>query len=475
MKKALGLVLLCSFSTVFGATVKLDYVLDPSQFGLDANGFGTAICVDGNRIAVHQSSGNGLVHVFNGSTATGFTKQRTITSPDTTYNRPSFGESLGFRGNLLYVGSPLTWRVAPHDGIAYLFNLNDGSLKESWTESPHAAEYFAEVGGIRDDVLYVCQGENPGWQTKSGVFLYSLTESGTRTPIWSFIQPETGIETVPIGATHNRIFVSSRVNGVGDQTITIYDIMRDGTGSFTGVLTNSTITSTNLFCSSFNSIAVSDTSFAFGNPIYTNGSVSCGAVFIYTMTSPQSWTLTSTIYPPTPDADAFFGAALDYSQGKLIVGSPGYNSTGTKPGCVYIYDLDSSGSPVNWQRYQPAEYKFGQEEIFGAALTHTTDGVVVGSGGGVWLTGLESQDINKFGKGALYFLSFGPSPLLEIKVSKVKVTQHLIVGHKYVLESSSDLNTWTQVGAQFTADSESITQEYDVDQIGRYFQLREIQ
>jgi hypothetical protein len=66
------------------------------------------------------------------------------------------------------------------------------------------------------------------------------------------------------------------------------------------------------------------------------------------------------------------------------------------------------------------------------------------------------------------------TPWLDICVSKVKVTEHLVLGLNYILESSPDLSTWTQVGGQFTAGSELITQEFDVEVTGRYFRLRQV-
>lgn len=65
-------------------------------------------------------------------------------------------------------------------------------------------------------------------------------------------------------------------------------------------------------------------------------------------------------------------------------------------------------------------------------------------------------------------------PWLEIGVSTVKVTQHVVLGNNYVLESSGDLQTWTQVGTQFTAQDEVLTQVFDVAETGRYFRIRQV-
>ncbi len=65
-------------------------------------------------------------------------------------------------------------------------------------------------------------------------------------------------------------------------------------------------------------------------------------------------------------------------------------------------------------------------------------------------------------------------PTVSIAVSKVKVTQNVVLGRNYVLESSSDLATWTPTGPPFTAESESIVSEFDVDATGRYFRIRQV-
>jgi HpiC1 cyclase len=63
-------------------------------------------------------------------------------------------------------------------------------------------------------------------------------------------------------------------------------------------------------------------------------------------------------------------------------------------------------------------------------------------------------------------------PTLSIDVSKVNVTQNIVLGWKYVLESSTNNMDWTATGPAFVADSETITTEVDVDTAGRYFRLR---
>lgn len=65
-------------------------------------------------------------------------------------------------------------------------------------------------------------------------------------------------------------------------------------------------------------------------------------------------------------------------------------------------------------------------------------------------------------------------PTVSIAVSKVKVSQHVVLGRTYVLEATTDFVTWTATGPQFKADSETIVTEFDVDVTGRYFRIRQV-
>jgi len=68
-----------------------------------------------------------------------------------------------------------------------------------------------------------------------------------------------------------------------------------------------------------------------------------------------------------------------------------------------------------------------------------------------------------------------PSPsTVSIAVSRVKVTQNVVLGRKYVLESSADLVAWTATGPEFTADSETIVSEFEVAETGGFFRIREV-
>lgn len=63
-------------------------------------------------------------------------------------------------------------------------------------------------------------------------------------------------------------------------------------------------------------------------------------------------------------------------------------------------------------------------------------------------------------------------PKVSIATSKVKVTLNVVLGWKYVLESSKDLMNWAPTGPAFVAESEEIVEEFDVELAGTYFRVR---
>lgn len=70
-------------------------------------------------------------------------------------------------------------------------------------------------------------------------------------------------------------------------------------------------------------------------------------------------------------------------------------------------------------------------------------------------------------------ISAPPSvPTVEIVVSKVKVVQNVVLGWKYVLESSTNATDWTATGPAFVADTDPVETEFESDGVNRLFRLR---
>lgn len=65
-------------------------------------------------------------------------------------------------------------------------------------------------------------------------------------------------------------------------------------------------------------------------------------------------------------------------------------------------------------------------------------------------------------------------PSLTIEVNTVRLIQKVVLGRKYVIQSSENLRTWIPVSDAFVAESESITNEFPVTTPHRQFRIQEV-
>jgi N-acetylneuraminic acid mutarotase len=66
------------------------------------------------------------------------------------------------------------------------------------------------------------------------------------------------------------------------------------------------------------------------------------------------------------------------------------------------------------------------------------------------------------------------SPELSVEISKVRVRMKVVLGRRYILESSFNLSSWTQIGDPFVAQAEELAQEFDVNTTGRFFRVTQV-
>lgn len=65
-------------------------------------------------------------------------------------------------------------------------------------------------------------------------------------------------------------------------------------------------------------------------------------------------------------------------------------------------------------------------------------------------------------------------PSLELLVMKVKVNLRLTLGRNYVLDRSADLTSWIPTANAFDATGETASFDFDVENQGQYFRVREV-
>lgn len=67
-----------------------------------------------------------------------------------------------------------------------------------------------------------------------------------------------------------------------------------------------------------------------------------------------------------------------------------------------------------------------------------------------------------------------PPSALSITVQSVRVSELVVVGRAYALESSTDLDNWSQIGEPWAATSPTMTVDIDVNGTATYFRLRDV-
>gem|GEM_PF-5949542 len=177
------------------------------------------------------------------------------------------------------------------------------------------------------------------------------------------------------------------------------------------------------------------------------------------------------------------------NQPLIVTSAPGFSGLAVING---IQLLQVAGPPC------PPHRAVGIATVAYGFLVHVevTDGgcgytepplVVIKGGGGSGATAkaivedgvVKSIEITDPGRGytstpAVLIASPPHAPWLDITVSKVKVQAHVVLGRKYILESSKDFSTWSPLGDAFVANDEPVVFEVDVEEDGRYLRVKEV-
>ena len=373
--------------------------IDPRNFSLNPSQFSARLAISGDRIAVGQAlnggigalpQGNsGLIHIFS-IQSNSVIKLNTIMTPDTVYDAPIFGNSLGLVGDVLYAGSGNTFRVGAHDGTAYLYKNLSGNptLVSKWTELPSQwAGYFGGLGCLFADTLVISQGSSPSHGSKAGAFFYRVDGSGNRASVFSFVAPDTDRDNRCIALTSNRCAIvwNSRANSNNCQ-ILVFDIQRDATNGFRGITTNVVIAATGFAGVSQWGMSCDGDLVAMGEPQYAVGTNQCGRVRVWRLAA-GSASLISTLTPADSYNAGMFGECVCLKGSTLLVGSPTVPGVSNAQGCVYVYSIPAAGQPFMLRKLQPNSPVIGSGEYFGDPISWDGNRIVVGSSVGYGRTG----------------------------------------------------------------------------------------
>jgi len=66
------------------------------------------------------------------------------------------------------------------------------------------------------------------------------------------------------------------------------------------------------------------------------------------------------------------------------------------------------------------------------------------------------------------------APTLDVAVSRVRLALHVVLGSRYVVEGTTDFKEWLPVGEAFIAEDEEIALDFEVQDVGRHFRIRQL-
>ncbi len=437
-----GIVLAGSVNDDFGATdsgaaylfnasdgTLLHTIYNPAPSNGDSFGWNTAI--DGNRALISAinddtgSSNTGSAYLYD---VTSGALLHTFNNP-TPGNNAHFGSSVALSNDVAIIGAEYGTTGGSRPGIAYLYDINTGSLLHTLTNpAPNHMDGFgytvdistnyAMVGAISDDTVGSGTGSAYIFDVVTGSLLHILNNP----------DPSTGYafgNNVSISDSYALIGATGYNSGVGSAYL--YDVV---TGGLLHTFSNPTPVTNDRFGWSVslegNYAAVSA---AFDD---TNG-VDSGAVYIY---GAEDGNLLYTLTNPSGNGAEYFGYSIDVNGNNLAVG--------TRADKAYIYTIDFTDTDV---LYGGA----GDDTLYGLF----GDDILVGQAGKDKLFGGEGADRFVF-EGATVFngvdriedFSLGEGDIIDISDVLTGFTSGV-----------SDINDFVQ----FVADGADAVMQIDAD------------
>lgn len=218
-----------------------------------------------------------------------------------------------------------------------------------------------------------------------------------------------------------------------------------------------------------------------------------GAAFVFQFDG-SSWRQIDQLTPSGPGVSGEYGKALAIDRGIILVGDPNHiqNDILMPIGAVHVWTpRTATPSPAS------ATAQLYNGFVVGVNLTDPGSGYaytpfvrLIGGGGAgasavatVVSNRVESIEIVNSGRGytsaptvVIQCPAEGPgaSEFLDLRITSAAVTFDLIPGKRYTLESSFDRSIWTALGEPFIAQQATLTEEFPVEQTGRFFRLVEI-
>ncbi|MEM9301722.1 MAG: hypothetical protein AAGE01_06405 [Pseudomonadota bacterium] len=348
----------------------------PPLAGIDGGDrFGSAVAVDGDRIAVGvpEDNGGGRVIVYRVVGGTPVVEQEIPVPAGFTAIR--FGAAVALRGSLLAIGAPGSSGAKGASLQAALYERvnDDWRIKQPLASSGgNVDDGFGTAVSIDGSVIAVgAPGDAEGEAQGSGA-VYLFDFEGSLADKAKMPTPVAGAALgTALAADGGRLAVGAPGSAIASAfagSVELYDII-SGNLAPLGTASSDGASSGDAFGAS---IAIEGNRMAVGAPGDDGFGTDQGLVYVFSVDGDLR-TETRTLNPPGALNNGAFGAALAFSGAELIVGAPGANNGAGQTGAAYRFNEDFV--VVGQLIPEP-----GQSE-FGAAVAAGPDLIVVGAPG----------------------------------------------------------------------------------------------
>lgn len=380
--------------------------------GVPGDGFGAAVAISGDRIAVsaaRRHSGayaSGAVFVYRLTAGTPELPVLTIPAHQAApYGL--FGTAIDLEGTRLVVGAPNDDTHGTDAGSAYCFELAGDSAALQHVFAPPAVQPRSGFGrsvSISGNWLLVGHpGSGDPYVGAGGACAFNLGGATPTTPALLLDGPAADLcfgfgESVT--AAQGRLMVGAPHAGT-DRTFLGRSYIFD-TASTTPEEVAATVNQSSPAREThFGSVTAADGNLVVvGAPYDDSVGQDCGAVFIYDWTHGPPATPAAVLFSPEPGPYNHFGSAVAIDGTRVVVGVPQNDTGASNSGRAYVFDLQGGGPSLVATLNNPSP---AADDTFGGSVAIFGHRVLVGA---------HRDDTGKSNSGAAYLfdlLSTTPS------------------------------------------------------------------
>ncbi|MGK7877686.1 MAG: WD40 repeat domain-containing protein [Xenococcaceae cyanobacterium] len=267
--------------------------------------------------------------------AKSFQLQHTLLNP-TPNPGDVFGDSISFSGNNLLIGAPLDDTNGNNSGAAYLFNVNNGNLLQTFLSPVSLSDAPNDTfgNGVAIDgnnVLIGSRGDDSAGANTGAAYLFDATNGNL---LQTFLNPtpdfnDNFCEVVAISGNNALVGALGDDSGATNSgAVHLFDAV---TGSLKQTFENPTPAAGDFF-GAF--IAIDGDNVLIGAPEDDTSASNAGIAYLFDAVTGN---LKQTFFNPTPDSDEFFGVSLAIDDNNVLIGSRA-NDVVNDGGIAYLFD-----------------------------------------------------------------------------------------------------------------------------------------